>query len=65
MNRRPSCLSLEALLLCCAVPFVVAPVYAQTYPTKAVRIVVPFPPGSGVDVVARLYIPKLTEILAQ
>ena len=34
---------------------------AQAYPTKSVRIVVPFPAGGGTDVVARILSQKLTE----
>ena len=38
---------------------------AQPYPNRAVRIVVPFSPGAGTDVVARLLSKKLTESLFQ
>ncbi|OGA40105.1 MAG: hypothetical protein A3G24_25760 [Betaproteobacteria bacterium RIFCSPLOWO2_12_FULL_62_13] len=34
---------------------------AQTYPAHPVRIIVPFPPGGGVDTVTRLLVHKLTE----
>jgi tripartite-type tricarboxylate transporter receptor subunit TctC len=39
--------------------------WAQPYPVKAVRVIVPFPPGAGVDIAIRLITPKLTEAFGQ
>jgi tripartite-type tricarboxylate transporter receptor subunit TctC len=38
---------------------------AQAYPTKPVKIIVPFPPGAGVDIVTRLFANKLSIAMGQ
>ncbi len=38
---------------------------AQTYPAKPIRIIVPYPPGGGTDVIARTLAQKMTEVMGQ
>ena len=52
--------ALVILLLCAGNAFAQAP-----YPTKPVRILVGFGAGGGIDIVARIYAPRLTEALGQ
>src|SRR5438309_1646992 len=39
--------------------------HAQSYPTKPVRIIIPFPPGNSTDIMSRLIAPKMSERLGQ
>jgi tripartite-type tricarboxylate transporter receptor subunit TctC len=50
------------LALACAAAL---PVAAQTYPTKTVRLILPFPPGGPSDILGRALAQKLTEQLGQ
>ena len=42
-----------------------AAVAAENYPTRPIRFIVPFPPGGGTDIYARIIGPKLAEALRQ
>lgn len=49
-------------LLSCAV---VAPAKAETYPSKSVRMIIPFPPGGTLDVIGRMLAQQLSEQMGQ
>ena len=59
-SRRVLCLSIASCISCLAFPL-----HAQTYPAKAVRLVVGFPAGGPTDIVSRTIAPKMSEALGQ
>jgi tripartite-type tricarboxylate transporter receptor subunit TctC len=52
-------------LLACLVSFLALAAQAQDFPSKPVRIVVPWPPSGNVDITARAIAPALGEALGQ
>jgi tripartite-type tricarboxylate transporter receptor subunit TctC len=53
------------LLLTLLLPAALAPVQAQNYPVKPVRVLIPWPPGGSNDVVGRIVMQKVGEALGQ
>ena len=43
----------------------VAIAQSPAWPAKPLRMIVPFPPGGGIDTVARVFSPRLSELLGQ
>ena len=56
----------HSLLAAVAVAAATSPcAFAQPYPAKQIRMIVPFPPGGSTDILGRLMAQKLTEALGQ
>jgi len=62
MNKRWSVLTAG---LAIAAVVAAVPALAQSYPSRPIRLISPFPPGGSVDVVGRLAAAKLSESLGQ
>lgn len=56
---------LRTLAVCLACAAAVPAALAQSYPSRPVRLIVPFPPGGAVDAYARSVQPALSENLGQ
>lgn len=60
MKRREFALATAAALLA-----PILPVWADSYPSKPVRLIVPYPPGGGTDTVARTVFERVATLLGQ
>ena len=54
-----------ALVLLAILGLLAGAAVGQTYPAKTIRLIVPYPPGGGNDILARVFGQKLTEAWGQ
>ena len=60
--RRCTTLALAALGLICLAPAIA---HAQAWPNRPIKMICPFPPGGGTDVIARIVAQQLSTRLGQ
>ncbi len=63
LNRRVTLL--KSILAALSLSLLASAAAAQTYPSKPIKLIAPFPPGGGVDALARIVQPVLQESLGQ
>jgi tripartite-type tricarboxylate transporter receptor subunit TctC len=55
----------KTLALAAALLFFACAAFAQSYPSRPIRLIVTYPAGGGADLVARLIAPHMSEVLGQ
>ena len=60
-GTRKACMNCSAAA-CCALPALAA---AQEFPTKPIKLIVPFPPGGPNDIIARVVGQRMSELIKQ
>ena len=63
IQRISRILSLVGVMLTAVLPL--APVMAQDYPSKPIKLIIPYPPGGATDVIGRIVALKMSEALGQ
>jgi len=65
MTMMRTCTAWLRVLLAAAAVATALPAFAQSFPSRPVRMVVPYPPGGANDIVARLLSPSMSQQLGQ
>ncbi len=65
LNRRAAARRLAAIAGAVAAPATLAQTASSGFPTREIRFIVPFPPGGGNDILARMLGPKLAEAVGK
>jgi len=65
LSRRTFNLGLVSGTVATALPATRVQAQSTTFPSRTIRVVVPFPPGSGTDTAARIFAKTLTDLTGQ
>jgi tripartite-type tricarboxylate transporter receptor subunit TctC len=65
MNKKMIISLVSGVAVCLSSALMVGAVHAQSWPTKPIKFIVPYPPGGGTDVIARIVQEPLAKELGQ